>query len=770
MKRLLASFLLLLFVFFNSCQKPQENTVVPTPNQSTQSSRYKLYSIVNKKTDLGFALIDSLGTEFAYAFGKKNAGGVLSAISDIVYYSPKNPVVVRVKLSSDNLITEIDLHGQTQHQAVIYDGYDLATGKVNMQLVDRNTNAVLVAKRQITLDANAVAILKRIQENGQTLARGGRRSYAVNLCLTQANMVHLALSYTSCALSLSLTVAEFASGIGAVAGSLNIANTLLSCISAIQDFKDFFNGKCEETGLDDATQTLLSCLTSILTATDFTGKIDCIIDVADTISGLLFPSDPNHQKENPTRGRTPTGGSTGDPHLTTADNLHYDFHGHGEFIFAKSTTDDKFEIQVRQEDLANTSVATLNTAIAVQTGTDVVCITANPDWLYINGKVHDLNFNQLSLQNNAYIVRTVDGSYYTLDIVTSNGDVVRVRFHNSYLLDYILYLKDNRKGKIIGLIGNYDGNTENDLQIRNGRTIANEFSQLYPAYANSWRITQAESLLYYPSGKSTESYTKLDFPKSQPTTSLEATRRAQTLCRNAGIKNEPYFSNCVFDVAVTNNQQFVGASVWAERLVPVEESYSEKFALTDFSKSPTELDVRNNAQLVGPAFEISYSERNPASAIGFTKPFNLLNGFESTYEFSGTSEMFVQVNMIQEKSSTYSPLGIGAKDGKTLIQAGIQATKVLVNKSIPSLFDGKTHKVKVSLRNKATTGIEFLIYVDDMDQPIYHTENTNVLSVYELLTVVNKQSNALRRIQLAAFTNPAKDAKVKIHSWALTPF
>jgi len=139
--------------------------------------------------------------------------------------------------------------------------------------------------------------------------------------------------------------------------------------------------------------------------------------------------------------------STGDPHITTIDGLRYDFQGHGEFIAVKSTTDN-FEVQIRQEDVNKSGKVTMNTAVGIQTGSDVVCVTVKPDRLFINNQTQNLaNFTNQALKEGATIAKEKDGSYDVLNVRVKNGDLVKVRFHGSYLLDYNLYIQENRKGE-----------------------------------------------------------------------------------------------------------------------------------------------------------------------------------------------------------------------------------------------------------------------------------------------------------------------------------
>ncbi|RYZ16184.1 MAG: hypothetical protein EOP49_52030, partial [Sphingobacteriales bacterium] len=192
-----------------------------------------------------------------------------------------------------------------------------------------------------------------------------------------------------------------------------------------------------------------------------------------------------------------SGGGWGDPHLYTPDGKLYDFHGYGEFIAMKSLTDN-FEVQVRQGTLpySLSTRATVNTGIAVQTGEDIVCITSNRPKLFINNIERDWNFEQIALNAGASIKKIKEGSYPVIVINSKKGDQVKVRLDASYIssyFDYSITPSQSRAGKVEGLLGNYDGNKNNDLRLTNGQPVENIFEQLYPAFADSWRMVIAES-------------------------------------------------------------------------------------------------------------------------------------------------------------------------------------------------------------------------------------------------------------------------------------
>ncbi|WP_428667055.1 VWD domain-containing protein [Runella sp.] len=349
--------------------------------------------------------------------------------------------------------------------------------------------------------------------------------------------------------------------------------TLLNCYSAITGLYEAFTkdditdrylgptGACLSKSAGNGYQVAYECVKNPLKLT--TAVINCATQLIATEADFYdCGCDDSNSKKNPAH-------STADPHLMTHDGTGFDFQSHGEYIATKSTTDN-FEIQVRQEDVYKTGRVTMNTGLAVQTGTDVVCVTVKPNRLFVNKQVQDLNtLTALPLKDGASIKKTKDNGRDVINITNKNGDLIKVIIQGTDYLDYYLYLTENRKSKVIGLLGNYDGNKNNDIQIRNGENIlingSLDFNKLHSNYADSWRIAQSNSLFYYDAGKTTDSYTEKDFPRSLQTLTAEQKIKAEATCRAAGVSTEPFLSNCITDVAITNNPEMAKSAVFGQQ-------------------------------------------------------------------------------------------------------------------------------------------------------------------------------------------------------------
>jgi hypothetical protein len=248
--------------------------------------------------------------------------------------------------------------------------------------------------------------------------------------------------------------------------------------------------------------------------------------------------------------------TNGDPHLRTFDGLRYDFQAVGEFIAARSTSGD-FEVQVRQEPWADSRIVSLNTAVAFKVGNDRYEIRAGQALIpYLNGKQTALEASKLPGGGQ------VDLDQGIVVVTWPDGTKAFVRSVGIYGLALSMQPSDELAGKLEGLLGDANGNTNNDLRVRGSNTsIKPTHKELYPAYANSWRIADKTSLFTYPEGKNTGSYTDRSFPDESPDPkTLPGYAAAETLCKSFGISDPAILANCALDVAITGRSEFARAA------------------------------------------------------------------------------------------------------------------------------------------------------------------------------------------------------------------
>jgi hypothetical protein len=294
-------------------------------------------------------------------------------------------------------------------------------------------------------------------------------------------------------------------------------------------------------------------------------------------------------KQNSEECKLKQGRSHNDPHLATFDGFRYDLQTLGEFILTKSN-DGTFEVQTRQAPYA--SSLSINSAIAMKVGSDRVALYARefPDAdtstpLRVNGKPTTIQGDKLALSGGGEILK--QGSTYVIS--SSRGEKVLVSPSGAgntafFNISPFVY---NRSGTYSGLLGNVNGNPNDDLQVRGGNNILEArstygdvnkvlnqvglrlpgaldraekvyFDQLYKEFANSWRVKQEESLFDYPAGKTTNSYVNPGFPDKYLTLNMlsaDQIQKAQNACTEQKV-TEDLMEGCIFDVGFSGFSEF----------------------------------------------------------------------------------------------------------------------------------------------------------------------------------------------------------------------
>ncbi|MCR9255483.1 MAG: VWD domain-containing protein [Alphaproteobacteria bacterium] len=257
------------------------------------------------------------------------------------------------------------------------------------------------------------------------------------------------------------------------------------------------------------------------------------------------------------------GQSHGDPHLVSFDGLAYDFMAVGEFKLVTAASDG-FEIQVRYEPVEGTSIS-LTTAIATRVGSARVSFTAGETLTLkvdgatvelADGATQQVGTGAVTRQSNEYTLFFATGDKM---IIANNGPGPQF----GAFFDVDITLADSRaSGSVTGLLGNKDGDPGNDLSLSDGTNLGStaSFEQIHRTLADSWRITQAESLFDYESGQTTDSFTDKSFPATPASTDQldpQLVQTAQSLATNIGFETgTPAFEAAVLDYAMTGDVSF----------------------------------------------------------------------------------------------------------------------------------------------------------------------------------------------------------------------
>ena len=255
---------------------------------------------------------------------------------------------------------------------------------------------------------------------------------------------------------------------------------------------------------------------------------------------------------------TTSGGASGDPHMTTIDGLRYDLQSEGEFHLAESSRYG-LDVQARLTPVRTWSALD---AVAMSVGTHKIELRRNGTVLLDGSSTTIASNETIALGHDAFIFRSDDSEpleYFVVWPGASDRPVLAFQPIAASALVGLHYPAG--PSDLTGLLGNADGNPANDLKLSDGTPLGASPSQatIHGSYANSWRITDSESLFTYDAGKSTASYTDLSFPPSIFTINdVEPSARdlSITACEQQGVLPGPQFDDCVLDVAQTQNNQF----------------------------------------------------------------------------------------------------------------------------------------------------------------------------------------------------------------------
>ena len=172
---------------------------------------------------------------------------------------------------------------------------------------------------------------------------------------------------------------------------------------------------------------------------------------------------------------------------------------------------------------------------------------------------------------NSRIYRS-SGEQYTVvyagedGVVNDGDDQLVVNYLRPGTINVVdVYLGDEKKGQITGLLGNLNDNRDDDIALRDGTVLPRplEFNRLYGDYRDDYRIKDiSESLFTYEEGQNPDTFYNPNFPKVRFTykdlVDPEAKARGDAAALAAGYTPGTFeFESAAFDFAVTNDSGFL---------------------------------------------------------------------------------------------------------------------------------------------------------------------------------------------------------------------
>ncbi len=191
------------------------------------------------------------------------------------------------------------------------------------------------------------------------------------------------------------------------------------------------------------------------------------------------------------------GGAIGDPHLITFDGFHYDFQATGDFLLLRGL-DSNLEVQTRQMPWVYNPATTINTALATVVDGNRVEFYVDQPLPLVDNLPLSLEVGQSQVLGQGSISRSaisgygMPGDLYTL--TQANGDELKISVYRDFLIDVNIDLAGTKS--VMGLLGNNNGSSEDDLLLRDGTSLTNPLApeNLYGAFSSSWLVPGNESL------------------------------------------------------------------------------------------------------------------------------------------------------------------------------------------------------------------------------------------------------------------------------------
>ncbi|KAL3868276.1 hypothetical protein ACJMK2_041103, partial [Sinanodonta woodiana] len=259
----------------------------------------------------------------------------------------------------------------------------------------------------------------------------------------------------------------------------------------------------------------------------------------------------------------------GDPHITTLDGRSFTFNGWGEYTLMTVNTSATgvFDLQARTDRAerkdGNFSDATIFTAFAAK---DDIGISVHVELnrsktgiiIYAKSSPYEINFQdytkaffdtttEFSIVT-SYLSLKRNGQTHSLSALFSSGISVIISAAVK-MLSIEVAIPNTYKGRVQGLMGNFDGDDTNDFMYRNGTSLnASSSDRDIFRYGQTWMIDPVQSAFIYPLGKSNKDFGHAEFtPKFIDEVDPVKIQKAKLDCGND--------TECIFDYVFTDSRE-----------------------------------------------------------------------------------------------------------------------------------------------------------------------------------------------------------------------
>jgi ribosomal protein L7/L12 len=282
-------------------------------------------------------------------------------------------------------------------------------------------------------------------------------------------------------------------------------------------------------------------------------------DIQACMSGKLITKEP---VPSPKPSPSVSNNSHGDVHISTPDGLIYDFQATGEFYLTLSSKQPGVIVQARQANPVGNSKVSVNTAAAIMVENDKLEFYGKPERaFYLNGEKKDLPLNGLKLPGGGRIIASGNATHADFTIMwphDSFGARVII-LSNSHLDIGVKKLDSSVKdfGSYGGIIGNFDGNAQNDMQVRDGDVIAPPASIAdLNRFGDSWRV-KPEASLFGDVARKQAKAAAAESAHSEIQIPQDKWDAAEKAVKTAGVTSPLGVRNATYDVALTGDKTFI---------------------------------------------------------------------------------------------------------------------------------------------------------------------------------------------------------------------
>ncbi|XP_038044296.1 uncharacterized protein LOC119718996 [Patiria miniata] len=263
------------------------------------------------------------------------------------------------------------------------------------------------------------------------------------------------------------------------------------------------------------------------------------------------PSDDCSNYEPP----RPAGG-TGDPHVTSFDGYKFTFNGAGEFLMASSAVKN-LTFQARMERYRNTN-ASVYTAFVFQTNdsskVQVQMSNIHETLILVDGEPLRLDSLPVKVHHLRGVRIRFNSNMNKINVAFNSGIAVTV-YIDTEMMSFIAQLDTKFQGQIQGLLGNLNGNPDDDLQFPNG-TILEPGSSLKEIheFGLEWLVAPEESIFTYISPFDYNTYYLPEFSPTFEVPDLNlVSQEIKDLCGDS--------IECVFDAVITGSLSFANETL-----------------------------------------------------------------------------------------------------------------------------------------------------------------------------------------------------------------